>query len=54
MCAFKVPLLGRIGKSGESPARTRHCNGKPLKKATGKLGRLKAAMNRSQETCLGR
>ena len=46
---------GLIGKIGEKPTRSRHCNGErpqemPLEHLV--LGRFERAMNQSQENCL--
>ena len=46
--------MGLIGKSGERPVRSRHCNEEQLQDMPLGfiLGRFGAAMNQSQENCL--
>jgi len=46
-------LKGLIGKTGEKPARSRHCKAERIRKASlRKLGRPDERMKPSQENCL--
>jgi hypothetical protein len=52
---IEVPFRGLIGKTGERPARSRHCNEECAQSnTTGMkvLGRIEYAMIQSQENCL--
>ena len=43
---------GLIGKTGENPGRSRHCNAEQIRQCHWETGKTGGAMKRSQENCL--
>lgn len=48
----RCPAEGSIEKSGERPARCRHCNAEQIQICHWETGKAGGAMKQSQENCL--